>query len=138
MAFEDRLLFGQEAEDLFEQTLKKEKISYIKLTNLPNWSKEYDLKYGDFQVGNIYQDIKRNSISKKSIDNFKGEYFVVYNLSLSMGFVIQTKEMKHINSNAYTQLTSGDLGLNFAALQRFPHISLEEFINILKVKRSIK
>jgi hypothetical protein len=74
-----RLSFGNKAEDYIYNDLIKNGIEVELLKQRPNWSRQFDLEYGDlfFPKTNKYVDVKiGRGISKKCFDFFKGDGFL--------------------------------------------------------------
>ena len=97
--------------------------------------RDKDLKYGDlFILNRFYCDVKRDKISKKSLLNFQGDFFILWRMSLEECIVIKREDIKNLNLNNYTHLVmSGDEGFTFEQLQKLPHQTLDEFIKWLKI-----
>jgi len=125
--FDNRYSYGEEAENAFEQYLKFAQITYKKYINESYWSKEFDLINGDFEVNGFKIDVKRNSISLRSLENFKGDYFVVYHHNLSTPMVIKLDEVKKLDVHSYSTLSSGDKGFKYNVLRTLNFMTFDEF-----------
>jgi hydroxymethylpyrimidine pyrophosphatase-like HAD family hydrolase len=125
--FNGRYAYGEEAEIAFENYLKNKSITYIRYINESYWNKTYDLINGDFFVMNENFDVKRNSISFHSLDNFKGKYYIIYHHDLHSSLVIETNEIQKLNRNNYDILSSGDKGFKYYRLKNLKHVTLDEF-----------
>lgn len=128
--FEGRKKWGEEAETQFKRDMERtgHKVQSSKLNE--NWSSQYDLINGDFIVlpSNIRVDVKRASITERSLTYFEGEYYVVYNSKLSKVIVLKTRDIKdQMLPEDFEERSSGVLGLSFNALLRFPYQTLIEF-----------
>jgi hypothetical protein len=125
--FDDRYSYGEKAENAFEEYLKFAALSYVKHINESYWSKEYDLTYGDFEVQGVKIDVKRNSISLRSLDNFKGDCFIVYHHDLHSPMVIETEEAKKLDRSTCSTLSSGDKGFKYNVLRKLNYKTFDEF-----------
>jgi hypothetical protein len=128
---EKRGEYGHEAEIQFEKDLEGYSVKSTKL--FENWTPFYDLLHGDYLVEEkIRVDVKRNSISKGSLNHFKGEYYAVYDHYLDECLILKPLEIKkEMKAYDFEVLRSGDPGIKFQTLKRFPYITLEEFKTIL-------
>lgn len=125
--FEARYTYGQAAEQAFAAFLNFAKIPYTQYINESYWSKEFDLVNGDFQVRGENIDVKRNSISFRSLDNFKGKYYVVYHNDLSSPLVIETEEVKKLDRKNFDILESGSYGFKYPKLSKLKYMTFDEF-----------
>ena len=131
-SFDQRNQWGGEAEKLFEKECKKAGIEIASSKLFEGWTPFLDLLYGDFLIdSSIRVDVKRNSISQKSLDKFLGEYYVVYRADLKEGIVLEPKVLKKASID-WEPLKPGDLGVKYLALQKVVHIDLEDFKTSLK------
>jgi hypothetical protein len=126
-SFEARLADGQEAENLFENYLKNKDIKYVRHFNESYWSKSYDLINGDFYINEEKFDIKRNSISFKSLDNYNGKYFIVYHWNLHTPIIVKADDVRKLNRSYCDILRSGDKGFKYNRLKYLKHKTLDEF-----------
>ena len=129
--FDERYSYGEEAENAFEAYLKFAGISYKKYINESYWSREFDLINGDFEVCGYKIDVKRNAISLRSLDNFQGDYFVVYHHALNTPMVIEKDEVKKLDRNSCSNLTSGDKGFKYTLLRTLNFQTFDEFFSKL-------
>jgi len=130
--FDQRNQWGGEAEKLFEKECKAEGIEIASSKLFEGWTPFFDLLYGDFLIdSSIRVDVKRNSISQKSLNKFLGEYYVVYRADLKEGIVLEPGVLKKADLD-WEPLKSGDLGVKYSSLQRVVHIDLEDFKTSLK------
>jgi hypothetical protein len=133
--FEGRKKWGEEAEVQFKRDMERtgHKIQSSKLNE--NWTSQYDLINGDFFIlpSNARVDVKRASITERSLIYFEGEYYVVYNSKLSKVIVLKPRDIKdRMLPEDFEERSSGVLGLSFKTLLRFPHQTLTEFKTSLK------
>ena len=95
---EERDVFGNEAEEFAFKNLEREKFKVLKTKDRSDWSPKLDQKIGDLIIallsGYIFIDIKRNSISKASLQRFKGQYYFVYNVNLTDLFIFRSEDIK--------------------------------------------
>lgn len=144
---------GEERELLFDQIIKSLGIKSIYTINPYLWVKYQNdkkaidnlarigsrrgdrrLRYGKYSC---IVDVKTRWISKDSIENFKGQYYVIfyYNDSIDSCIVIEKKNLKyeHVNHDAYEPMPkSGNKGLRYSKLVNVPHITFDEFIKKVK------
>lgn len=125
--FDERYSYGEEAEKAFEIYLKFAGLSYKKHINESQWTPEFDLINGDFEVNGYKIDIKRDSISLKSIDNFQGDYFIVYHHLLHTPMVIEKDEIKKLDRSLCSILSSGDKGFKYTVLRKLKFKTFDEF-----------
>lgn len=125
--FQDRYEYGLKAEKAFEQFLNYAKIPYTKFINESYWTKEFDLVNGDFKANGENIDVKRNSISFRSLDNFKGKYYVVYHNDLHSPMVIETEEVNKLDRNNCDTLESGSKGFKYHRLSKLKYMTFDEF-----------
>ena len=74
---ENRIKFGKLAEEALSHELDKKGIPHIMHEDLDTWTPYEDLKKGDIFVGNDKIDVKRYSITKRSIKEFEGDWFAI-------------------------------------------------------------
>jgi hypothetical protein len=103
------------------------------------WGKEWtsfkDLIYGDIIFLNNWFDIKRNSISCNSLENFEGTGFLMFNVSLNKNiFIPRTLSQAILTKIMPVELDSGDLGYRFTQFESRPFVSIEHFIDNILTK----
>jgi GGDEF domain-containing protein len=94
-------LVGSVYENNFKNLCTEYKITWFPTSEFRNWSNTLDKIYGDiflFVFGQIIKiDVKGGSISKESIQNFKGEYFVIFkNSTTSEGLVFEASFLRDL------------------------------------------
>ena len=136
---EERDKFGSEAEEFGFLNLIREGFEVLKTKDRfkLNWSPKLDQKIGDLIIalpsGYIFIDIKRNSISKASLQGFKGQYYFVYDVNLTELFIFEPENIKKCKKLSYENLSSGDLGIKLFQLKNYvPYLLLDEFISKLR------
>lgn len=104
-----------------------------------NWDeikrlKKFDLENGDLIIGVEYCDIKRNSLSFKSLDNFKHKYFIIGHHDLRDFLVMKADDIRKLDRNTHGEkLSSNDLGFKYWNLKRLvKHITLDDFLTQIK------
>lgn len=121
MTREERIKFGSLAEEAFCLELDKLGIKYSKTKDFDSWSPYNDLLWGDVIVyleKPIYLDVKIKSISLKSVQSFKGDFFAITLPGFKDWYLIPSCSMKAFvekvrkNKNLI-KLDSGDLGFQF-------------------------
>jgi len=148
MEFEERLERGDISERMFEEKCKQEGIICVNTKLFINWNDNFDLLYGDyfiFLINPIYRDfkidVKGGSVTKRSIDNFKGNYYVIYensNGSAKTALVFNSRFLKDLINKPnfkFDEMLSHDRGIFYSRLYQIKNnaIELNEFINRLKV-----
>jgi len=127
--FEQRLEYGKEAEKIVLEDLKRNKIQATPSSENENWDSKLDLEYGDIYVKDgdqtIFIDVKRGfikdnnltgTVSERSKDNFKGDYYLFTNgINLDKAKLLKARSVKsYMNKvNKLIELSSGDFGWQF-------------------------
>jgi len=99
------------------------------------WGDQYsfkkDLEYGDIIFFDLWFDIKRNSISVESFENFKGFGYIVIHHYLNNNFVITREKLVEVHTNLLTEsLLSGDLGWKYKNFYKYELPSLHDFLKL--------
>jgi hypothetical protein len=117
-SFNDRKEYGEIAVEHSIKILDNSKIPYITSKQYwgNKWTSSIDAKYGDIvlypdDTNPIWIDVKRNSISKHSVKEFKGDYFWIFHHIVEIYSILLTKEelLSQPNLNE-SILSSGDPG----------------------------
>jgi hypothetical protein len=135
----ERYEFGGEAEEFAFKNLEREGLTVLKTKNVEKWSPKLtwsprlDQKIGDLIIDlsnkYIFIDVKRSSISQTSLQEFKGQYYFVYNDNLTELFIFKPEDIKNGKKLSYERLDSGDFGIKLFQLKNYtPFLSLDEFI----------
>lgn len=144
--FDERLERGKRAEIQFENRCLDEGIMYLSTKDSSSWNSELDKIIGDYIIfdkdNNVFKiDVKGGSISKESMNCFKGDYFVIYSNSNGSAvgcLVAPSKVLKDLICNFknydFDRLPSGDLGILYSRLKALNNLfTLDQFINWLKL-----
>jgi hypothetical protein len=92
-----------------------------------------DLLNGDVVINCVYRcDVKTDKISIKSINNFRGDYYIVWRTSRTECIVIKPDVLKSVEDGRRIPLESEDPGYCFEQLRKLPHMTLQEFIEQCK------
>jgi hypothetical protein len=133
---EERLKFGLEAEEFCQKCFEKIGIKVLRSRDQQNWNSSLDRKIGDLILvfkEYVFIDIKRGSISKDSLEAFKGQYYFVYNVNLTELFIFKPADIQNCSKLSYVRLSSNDWGIKLDQLKR--HVSfmtLDEFLSKLR------
>lgn len=124
--------YGEEAVDLVCKMLKKLKIPYETCKQIfkEKWNPRLDRIYGDIRLfGKYWFDVKRNSITERSIDDFSGiGYFLVHH-NLSKAFFVGKNFLHKEKTNMLLeQVQSGEYGYKFKNFYKYDLLSIEQFI----------
>jgi hypothetical protein len=141
-SFTGRLERGEKAELKFQKHCDERNLSYCSTKKFINWTNEIDLIYGDYIILSsygIFIDVKGSAISKKSIERFEKDYFLIYENSYSgiNGLVFENNTLKELiepwDDGNFDILPSKDLGIWYGRLSSVSHlgITVEEFLNNL-------
>jgi len=133
---EERLIFGKEAEEYCRKHFERIGVKVKTVTDHLglNWTAELDKKIGDlileiFGPKYIFIDVKRGSISKESLEKFKGNYYFVYNSNLTELFIFKPEDLKICSKLSYERLSSNDWGIKLHLLkEHVSFLTLDEFI----------
>jgi hypothetical protein len=145
--FSDRRSYGDEAEDELYKYCDQHSIKYIIIVSREEWAdvEKYtaewvalvkkDLEEGDVIFPIIHEnvDVKHNSITLHSLDNFKHTYYIVYNNFLNKVIVLKKDDVNTLDRNLAEELRSEDKGFKFRILETLPHLTLEEFFKVEKI-----
>ena len=147
-SFEKRASYGQEAVDKTVQLCETLGIKYETVVSVEEWKKanggkknwpeierlnKIDLEEGDLKILGHNFDVKRNAISFKSLDNFKGKYFIIYHHDLEAALVIEGSQIKKLDRTYFSdELSSGDRGIKYYNLRKLPNTPLRVFLNRYK------
>ena len=132
--FEERMTYGEQAEFQFEKDMEKAGYIFKSTKLLEAWTSEFDLRNGDYYYSKplIRLDVKRNSISERSLKNFEGNYYAVYHHNLSEVIFLKPEDLHDIHEEDWVELASGDKGIKFSSLKTYPHLTFNEFRTFLK------
>lgn len=134
--FSKRLSYGILEEDEQLEVIKNKGYQASSTRNFREHNPEFDLKNGDifiYHEGRIIKvDCKKGGISKKSIENFQGDYYIVN--TYSGRYVYSTRTLKSYASKikdwSKHKLSSGDPGLKLGTIKNIKkRIRLEDWLN---------
>jgi len=147
LSFNERKNIGDNNCIKFESKCQLKNVIYISTKNAYKWSSDFDLRHGDYVIfsGDLILriDVKGGGISQRSIENFIGEYYVLYedsNKNNLNGIVINASKLKQLKFSYTQQMKlSGDNGIQYSqiisAVQRYPDIleimTIDDFFNSL-------
>ena len=139
---DERLLYGAEAELVAIEILKLHKHDVISTKEKygDKWSPLIDLREGDLHnlTRDILCDVKRTSCSLKSIREFTGHGFWIFNHYLTEYVYIGTSEMQNIilpalrKKKKVVQLSSGDYGIKYKDI-----LKSKEIIRVIPTPHSV-
>ena len=139
---EERLLYGAEAELVAIEILKLHKHEVISTKEKygDKWSPLIDLREGDLHnlTRDILCDVKRVSCSLKSIREFTGHGFWIFNHWLTESIYVGTSEMQNIilpairKKKKVVKLSSGDYGIKYKDI-----LTVKEWVRITPTPRSV-
>ena len=136
----NRIKYGKEAETKVTKLLEEKNITYELTEDKKPGDYKYDMENGDIFIssswGNkvVRTDVKRGSISFNSIDNFKGEVFLLTDSNMEFFVAFPSAAMRKYKktcldkAKGYTQLPSGDWGIRFNP-RKLVHLYNGKFIN---------
>ena len=99
--------------------------------------KNLDLIYGDLFIECFQNDIKTNYVSLKSIQNFQGDFFIVWESYSDNSFVFIPKDLKNFarnNEKNTVLLASADPGFSLEQLKLLNHTTLDNIFLYFKNK----
>jgi len=119
---QERIKLGKVAEDKVFDILDKHNITYKPTSKMDEWSPRFDQVNGDVFIYSdkvIKADVKRGAISLKSIDEFKGDVFIISDWDMEDFYVIPAHSMRKYKetcvgrNSGIDSLSSGDPGIKF-------------------------
>ena len=162
MTFQQRLKYGEEAEDIFEEMLKQqifpnkgyERLRFETLRDKHGWNVTECQKYtrinGDFRVvdenwNELYFDVKgTEKISEASLTAARDDLIFAMNFHITREHCFFFPKTPTINSirgsSKKIKLSSGDDGYSIFAAQDFPQLRLYTDLprKVLSLKKRIK
>lgn len=135
--FEERLKIGDISEKKFENQCVENKINFVSTKNFNGWTNDFDKINGDYIIissknNRIFRiDVKGGAISKDSIEEFKGDFFVIYensNKSGISGLVFASSFLKTLIkdfklSDFDVLIYSKDPGILFSRLKSYVDVN---------------
>ena len=92
-----------------------------------------DRLYGDLLIEAKFRcDVKKNAISLRSISDFIGDYFILWNNNFLNCIMLNPCALQELDKEKAIELVSEtEFGFYFEQLQYFEHIPFEDFIKSL-------
>jgi len=148
--FEERRNIGYKAEDALYEYCYRNNIAHIDIVSRKQWEtvekwspaweilRKLDQEQGDthFPIINENVDIKLNSITFSSLDNFKHTYYIVYRADLQDVIVVKKQDIQKLDTNDYDIIRITSRGEEIRGykydrlIKNVPYITLDKFFGI--------
>lgn len=143
--FEERNNFGQEAVNKTLNILREKNILCGYNISPKEWEKNKPfsfewkiLRKKDEELGDIWintdfftAEIKRGQIALQTIENFKGNIYLIWSSDLLECRVINPNEFKNINKQNCSILKSGKKGFSYEQIKILKYILLDDFLKTI-------
>jgi len=137
VTWEERVKVGEIYEEWFDEKCEEIGIPIISTKHFPGWDADFDRTYGDriiMLARPILVDVKGGFITERSIREFIGEMFVVYQRYAQENCSVFHREflLGIINQDNFqfdVAPYSGQPGISAERLLQVQNLTLEEFLN---------
>ncbi|NMC60636.1 MAG: hypothetical protein GYA51_14820 [Candidatus Methanofastidiosa archaeon] len=132
---EDRGQYGEMAVSKMIEMLNEKNIPFqtSKQHFGDKWTPRKDRIYGDIVILNKYWfDVKRNSITERSIDDFEGIGYFLFHHFLNKGIFVSKSKMRIIRENEESRDTvrSGEQAFKYKRFYKYDDLmSIEKFLD---------
>ena len=127
MPFEERVKNGNVPLIFLEKYCQQHKLFYKRIVDpkvfdlyksdndTVEFFKRIDRKVGDIFIERYKIDVKSNYVSLKSISDFIGDYFFIFNTALEC-FIFKPSDLRNLPKNRAIHIPSGNLGFSLDQL----------------------